>query len=591
MTKHAATPLWRREFESLLTVTAEFVFVGNTKDIQLNLDTDKLVAKTLDETLTETLAQAGFDLVYSYDPLWGIELRSEKLPDTAAEFLDPSHLGKATSGTVGKLSDITKRGAANTLLRTALIVQDADQLWNSDASPSDVRSFLLAAKKLAADGTFFEGAELPEETLPFTLVFIARDRSSLPEWFTDSPFARVINIPLPTLAAREVAARALMNSSQGDAKLFAAASDGMMIRDLQIARSLVGDNVGDADRISEALRMIRLGVKESPWGDPSLVTRITDGENYLSERILGQSNAIRRSVDVLLRAALGLSGAQASGDRGSRPQGILFFAGPTGVGKTELAKSLAELVFGSTDAFTRFDMSEFSAEHSDARLIGAPPGYVGHSAGGELTNAVRNKPFSIVLFDEIEKAHPRILDKFLQILEDGRLTDGNGNTVHFSETVLVFTSNLGLRGQTAPHRGTPYEEHELLVRKEIERHFTEELQRPELLNRIGENIVVFDFIQAGVARNLVNRFISEVVHKLLSRRQLHVSVTDEVLNTVFEAALLRLEFGGRGVSSAVESAFINPLARALSQSPGAKKVNVTSLQQISGVWEMTITLP
>src|SRR5690606_1955709 len=115
----------------------------------------------------------------------------------------------------------------------------------------------------------------------------------------------------------------------------------------------------------------------------------------------------------------------------------------TGVGKTELAKALAEVLFGAEDAYIRFDMSEFSAEHSEARLIGAPPGYVGHSAGGELTNAVRERPFSVLLFDEIEKAHPRILDKFLQILDEGRLTDGSGSTVHFSESLIVFTSNLG----------------------------------------------------------------------------------------------------------------------------------------------------
>ena len=123
---------------------------------------------------------------------------------------------------------------------------------------------------------------------------------------------------------------------------------------------------------------------------------------------------------------------------------MLFFAGPTGVGKTELAKTLTQLIFGDERAYIRFDMSEFAEEHTGARLLGAPPGYIGYDAGGELTNAVRDKPFSVVLFDEIEKAHPRILDKFLQILEDGRLTDGRGETAYFSEAILVFTSNLGI---------------------------------------------------------------------------------------------------------------------------------------------------
>jgi ATP-dependent Clp protease ATP-binding subunit ClpA len=128
----------------------------------------------------------------------------------------------------------------------------------------------------------------------------------------------------------------------------------------------------------------------------------------------------------------------------TKSETALFLAGPTGVGKTELAKTLTSLLFGDESAYIRFDMSEFSAEHSDQRLIGAPPGYVGYDVGGELTNAIREKPFSVVLFDEIEKAHPRILDKFLQILDDGVLSSGRGERVYFSDAFLVFTSNLGI---------------------------------------------------------------------------------------------------------------------------------------------------
>ena len=233
-------------------------------------------------------------------------------------------------------------------------------------------------------------------------------------------------------------------------------------------------------------------------------------------------------------------------------------------------------------------MSEFAEEHSDERLIGAPPGYVGFDAGGELTNAVRERPFSVVLFDEIEKAHPRILDKFLQILDDGRLTDGRGETVYFSETIIVFTSNLGIyrRGEAASgcRRCSPptrYDVVEARVRDAIQDHFKYRLSRPEILNRIGDNIVVFGFITPEVGAQIFEGMLRNVVDRVRDEHKIELSVAPSVRDRLADLCTQDLSNGGRGIGNRLESLFVNPLSRALFRFPlaGRSTLAVTGLAE------------
>jgi len=229
-------------------------------------------------------------------------------------------------------------------------------------------------------------------------------------------------------------------------------------------------------------------------------------------------------------------------------------------------------------------MSEFSSEHSEARLIGAPPGYIGYNAGGELVNAVRQRPFSVLLFDEIEKAHPRILDKFLQILEDGRLTDGRGDTVFFSETIIIFTSNLGsleekerlvddgagrvtvVRERVPAFNALDPPEYEVLCQKmlaAISHYFRVRIERPELLNRIGQNIVVFDFIRPPTAAQIAEKMIASILRRVRTEHGIEIVLRDPTSKELVAEATSDLSNGGRGIGNRLESLLINPLAREL----------------------------
>jgi ATP-dependent Clp protease ATP-binding subunit ClpA len=215
-------------------------------------------------------------------------------------------------------------------------------------------------------------------------------------------------------------------------------------------------------------------------------------------------------------------------------------------------------------------MSEFSAEHSDQRLLGAPPGYVGYDVGGELTNAVREKPFSVLLFDEIEKAHPRILDKFLQILDDGVLTSGRGDKVYFSETLIIFTSNLGIYKKTATggriaHTSyeDPFETIQEKIKYEIENYFKFELNRPELLNRIGDNIIVFDYIRPHVGEMIFDMMLDNHLKAIQKQLNITLNLDESVKKSLKELALKDLSNGGRGIRNKIEYHFITPISRSL----------------------------
>ncbi|KAF1043742.1 MAG: Chaperone protein ClpB [Delftia tsuruhatensis] len=270
-------------------------------------------------------------------------------------------------------------------------------------------------------------------------------------------------------------------------------------------------------------------------------------EDRLHDRVVGQDEAISAVANAIRRSRSGLSDP-------NRPTGSFLFLGPTGVGKTELCKALAGFLFDSEDHLVRIDMSEFMEKHSVARLIGAPPGYVGYEEGGYLTEAVRRKPYSVLLLDEVEKAHPDVFNVLLQVLDDGRLTDGQGRTVDFKNTVIVMTSNIGSLLIQAMV-GEDYDDVKDAVWGELKNHF-----RPEFLNRIDETVV----FHALDAKNIES--IARIQLKLLERRlekmDLALQVSDQALAELAKVGFDPV-FGARPLKRAIQQRIENPLSKLL----------------------------
>ena len=268
-------------------------------------------------------------------------------------------------------------------------------------------------------------------------------------------------------------------------------------------------------------------------------------EERLGERLIGQKQAVKAVADAVRRSRAGLQDEH-------RPLGSFIFLGPTGVGKTELAKALAEFLFDDEAAMVRIDMSEYMEKHSVSRLIGAPPGYVGYDEGGQLTEAVRRRPYSVVLFDEIEKAHPDVFNVLLQVLDDGRITDGQGRTVDFTNTVLIMTSNIGsqfiLNEQDAAARNTK-------ALDALRGHF-----RPEFLNRIDE-IIIFDRLEGPDLKRIVNIQLRRV-HKRLAARGLKLELSDAAAELVAEHGYDPV-YGARPLKRAIQHDILDPLSLAI----------------------------
>jgi energy-coupling factor transporter ATP-binding protein EcfA2 len=620
------TSQWIVDFQKRLLRGNNILLYGNILDQMLINGS----YQSLSSFIKTYFIEEGYHIIAEYDIVDGIQYVDEKMQQEAQRLIRTASGGEPSTGLpvsyppptpddgrvpprrlpgagvsrpvqrTGYLTNPDQAFAAirhimkQTELSAAVIVNFSDVLvGDPDRFIDSERSQLVQLKKAFQEASYIVNGPLAGRKN--VLILAAGQLGAVPSWlYKDNPFLTLVQVSKPQLEERKTFIQSFgnnfydgkdLNKNNIDivAQEFADLTDGLTSWDFEAIR-----RTSIAERLSirntkTLVDFYKYGRRDDPW-ERLNIDKIEKARFELESRVIGQPSAIEAVVNMLLAARVGISISEST-PRTGKPKGVFFFVGPTGVGKTELAKALTALIFGDDTAFARFDMSEYAEQHAAEKLTGSPPGFVGYDEGGQLTNRVLERPFSVLLFDEIEKANGGVMDKFLQILEDGRLTDGKGQTAYFSQTVIIFTSNIGSSTldlwQASGAESQTYQQIKTHYSTAVQDHFKNKLGRPELLNRLGDNILVFDLLRPQYIEGICCKFINTLADSAHEKRGLKlIFPNNEVVRMIQELMVQEdnLIYGGRRIKTLLEGHVERPLNRWIffNNPPSGSQLNITT---------------
>lgn len=533
-------PIWEKNLAFLFGTEKVIHLVEGTKDKYLSYDNTGY--STLVEYLSDLLRARGFTDITVFNPVNGFS--ADPGSDNASENRGTGIHGRERA--ITSLANKISRELKEKRTIKGFIVEDASFLCVSSTHLSNEEADAWAKIRTAINDSSDDSK----------VFFIFDNASDIPRALNESSgLAKTIIVSKPDNSQRKQFISLVFPELPDEAveNLSDIAAD-IPLRKLQDIFQVACDEVGNPGK-NELVKYIKqyiYGYTDSPWEGLSKV-KVSSLEDALNDQIKGQERATKRISD---KVKVAWSGVGSALDGEKAPKGVAVLCGPTGVGKTELAKQLTGFVMGDPNLLIRIDANEYHEEHTAQRLVGSPPGYVGCEQGGQLTNAVNERPFSVILIDEIEKAHPAFWDYFMNILQDGRLTDGRGNLCLFNNTFLLFTTNLGAKEAS----DNPDEDTDSIIYEAIEKYFSD-INRREIFGRLKKHIVPFNFITDEVACQIVEKQMKSFQNNYFASKHVKVNFADTVILAVKNIAGHASEYGGRDIKNTVNECLENQFVK------------------------------